>query len=55
MLQDVSSGRPTEIDALCGAVCREGKALGVATPVNEGLLRDVLALQSGRPAGRETR
>jgi 2-dehydropantoate 2-reductase len=55
MLQDVQSGRPTEIDALCGAVCREGAARGVATPVNEGLLRDVLALRAGRPAGRETR
>ncbi len=33
MLQDVERERPTEIDAICGAVAREGKRLGVATPL----------------------
>ena len=37
MLQDIRRGAPTEIDALCGAVVREGKRLQVATPVNEKL------------------
>ena len=55
MLQDVQSGRPTEIDALCGAVCRDGARLGVPTPVNARLLEDVRALESGTPAGRESR
>jgi 2-dehydropantoate 2-reductase len=42
MLQDVLAGRPTEIEALNGQVSARGRALGVATPVNDvltGLLR----------------
>ena len=35
MLQDITSGKPTEIDALSGAVIRLGAAHDVATPVNE--------------------
>ncbi len=35
MLQDIKRGAPTEIDALCGAVVRQGAELAVATPVNE--------------------
>ncbi len=35
MLQDLLRGRPTEIDAINGAVVREGRALGVPTPVNQ--------------------
>jgi 2-dehydropantoate 2-reductase len=34
-LQDIRRGAPTEIDALCGAVVRQGKELAVPTPVNE--------------------
>jgi 2-dehydropantoate 2-reductase len=34
MLQDVTRGAPTEIDAICGAIFREGERLGVHTPVN---------------------
>ena len=37
MLQDVLRGAPTECDAINGAVVREGRAAGVATPVNEFL------------------
>jgi 2-dehydropantoate 2-reductase len=44
MLQDVSRGAPTEIDALCGAVSSEGRRLGVPTPVNDELLAAVRAL-----------
>jgi 2-dehydropantoate 2-reductase len=35
MLQDLKRGAPTEINALCGEVVRQGKILGVPTPVNE--------------------
>lgn len=37
MLQDLRAGRPTEIDALCGAVARLGAGAGVPTPVNDAL------------------
>jgi len=38
MLQDVERRRPTEVDAINGAVVREGARLGVATPFNQALL-----------------
>jgi 2-dehydropantoate 2-reductase len=44
MLQDVLRGAPTEIDAINGAVVREGQRLGVSTPVNEALVSSVRAL-----------
>ena len=34
MYQDIQRGAPTEIDAICGAVCAHGEGAGVATPVN---------------------
>ena len=34
MLQDIRRGAPTEIDAINGAVVREGQRLGVSAPVN---------------------
>lgn len=37
MLQDILNKRATEINMINGAVVREGKAVGVATPVNEVL------------------
>lgn len=39
MLQDISRGAPTEIEAISGAVVRWGRRLGVPTPVNERLLQ----------------
>lgn len=44
MLQHVSAGRPTEIEALNGALVREAHALGVPVPANEALV----ALLKGR-------
>lgn len=38
-LQDVLRGAPTELDRINGAVVREGKRLGVPTPINEKLMR----------------
>jgi 2-dehydropantoate 2-reductase len=43
MYQDVLRGAPTEIDAICGAIVREGRRVGVATPVNETMWRLVKA------------
>jgi 2-dehydropantoate 2-reductase len=45
MLQDVERGAPTEIEAINGAVAREGRRLGVAAPVNEALCRLVSGLR----------
>jgi 2-dehydropantoate 2-reductase len=45
MLDDVLAGRPTEIEARCGAVVEAGRAVGVPTPVNELLLLMVRGLQ----------
>ncbi len=35
MRQDLIAARPTEVDALTGAVVAAGKRLGVATPLNK--------------------
>ncbi|MDX1686383.1 MAG: ketopantoate reductase family protein [Candidatus Promineifilaceae bacterium] len=39
MLQDRMQGRPTEIDAICGAVVAAGERHGVPTPINHLFLR----------------
>ena len=44
MLQHVDAGRPTEIDAINGAIVREAEILGISTPYNESLV----ALLKGR-------
>ena len=43
MLQDIERGKPTEIDALTGAVVRGGEETGVPTPVCSTILRLVRA------------
>lgn len=37
MLQDVTAGRRTEIDMINGAIVREGRRLGIPTPINLAL------------------
>lgn len=44
MLQDVSRGAPTEIDAICGAIVEAGERFGVPTPINRTLWQLVKAL-----------
>lgn len=39
MLQDVTNGRPTEIDAICGEIVRRGEKLNIKTPLNSLWLR----------------
>lgn len=38
MLQDVLAGRPTEIEAICGAVVRHAKERSLSTPIAETVL-----------------
>ena len=45
MLQDLERGRLTEIDAINGSIVREGKRLGVPTPVNEVMVMLVKAAE----------
>jgi 2-dehydropantoate 2-reductase len=47
MLQDVLRRRRTEVDAINGAVAREGDGVGVATPVNDLLTALVGAIERG--------
>ncbi len=43
MLQDLDAGRPTEIEAIAGAIVRRAAAHGVAVPLTETMLRLVRA------------
>jgi 2-dehydropantoate 2-reductase len=51
MLQDVKAGRPSEVDAINGAIVRAAWAAGVATPVTETLWR-LVKLEEAKLAGR---
>lgn len=44
MLQDVEARRATEVDAICGAVYREGQRRGVEAPLNQAMTLLVSAL-----------
>jgi 2-dehydropantoate 2-reductase len=43
MLQDLDAGRPTEIDAISGAIARRARTHGIAVPLTETVLRLVRA------------
>lgn len=49
MLQDVERGRPTEVEAIYGAVVAEAGRLGVPVPTCAGLYLLVRALEETRP------
>jgi 2-dehydropantoate 2-reductase len=49
MLQDLESGRRTEIDALNGYVAQRGSVLGLQTPANLVLTGLVHAIESRAP------
>jgi 2-dehydropantoate 2-reductase len=55
MLQDIDRGRPTEIEALNGAVVEEGLRLGVATPANAWLASCIRELERQSRAHRASR
>jgi len=45
MLQDVQKKRLTEIDAINGYIVKEGKKLGIPTPINTDLVRQVRKIE----------
>lgn len=45
MLQDINLMRQTEIDAINGAIVKEGKRLGIKTPVNARLAEKIKAIE----------
>jgi 2-dehydropantoate 2-reductase len=49
MLQDLERGRPTEIDAICGEVCRRAEAHGLDAPTH----RMLHALVEGRSPAKD--
>lgn len=46
MLQDVLNKKRTEIDSINGAIVRQAKSLGIATPVNDALANLVRTIES---------
>ncbi len=51
MLQDVDAKRATEVDAICGAVYREGQRRGVSAPLNQAM---TLLVSSLHPSHAQT-
>lgn len=47
MLQDIIRGAPTEIEAICGAVVRNGRRANIPTPINTELLRLIKLKETG--------
>jgi 2-dehydropantoate 2-reductase len=55
MLQDRRCKRLTEIEAINGAVVREGKRLGIATPCNEEVVEQIKVMESNYGQERQDR
>lgn len=47
MLQDIEAGRKSEVDLFAGTVVGLGTKVGIATPVNETLLRIIRVMEGG--------
>lgn len=48
MLQDLEKGLKTEIDAINGVVCENGRRMGVATPINDTVVKIVSGIENGK-------
>ena len=48
MLQDLKKGKPCEVDAINGVVCRRGKEAGIPTPVNDRIVSLIHEIQDGK-------
>lgn len=54
MLQDLRHGKPCEIDAINGVVCKWGKECGIPTPINDRIVEIVCKQQAGElPLAKE--
>ena len=54
MLQDLEAGRPTEVDAINGEICRRGRTHGIGTPVGDTLVAMIRFMAAkGAAKGRE--
>jgi len=51
MLVDITAGRKTEVDTINGGLAREGKRLGIPTPINDIIIRLIHLKEKSR--GRE--
>jgi len=52
MSVDIENGRKTEIDTINGAIVREGKRLGIPTPINETFVLLIKAMEERNAAGK---
>src|SRR5207244_3363444 len=52
MARDVERGRPLEVEAINGAVVRNGEEAGVPTPANQAVLDELLPLHRAAMAAR---
>lgn len=48
MLQDLKHGKPCEIDAINGVVCKWGEKCGVSTPINNRIVEIIKRAQAGK-------
>jgi 2-dehydropantoate 2-reductase len=48
MLQDITRGAPTEIDAICGQIVKSGEMAGIHTPLNYTLWKLVKSRLAAR-------
>ena len=51
MLVDIIVGRKTEVDSINGGLVREGKRLGIPTPINDVIIQLIHLKEKSR--GRE--
>lgn len=47
MLQDIRNGKPCEVDAINGVVCKFGREFGVPTPINDRIVEIIKKEESG--------
>ena len=47
MLQDIKKGKKCEIDAINGALCREGNRTNTPTPVNDRIVQVIRRIEKG--------